>query len=97
MLATLTPYNATFSERDLDRHLAEHTAPEAERATTKAAVLGRSETLALYDRTSGEAQHHEDGADTGAGAARRRWRARHAEAAQLAQGQALGHRRGPKP
>jgi hypothetical protein len=77
--ATLTPHNATFSERGLDRHLAGHIAPEAERATTKAAVLGYSVTLALYDRTGREALHREDGADTGAGAARRRWRARHAE------------------
>jgi hypothetical protein len=77
--ATLTPHDAMFSERDLDRHLAEHIAPEAERATTKAAVLGHSETLALYNRTGREALRREDGADTGAGAARRRWRARHAE------------------
>jgi Ti-type conjugative transfer relaxase TraA len=55
VLATLTRNNATFSERDLDRHLAKHIAPEAERAVTKAAVLGHTETLKLYDRTSGEA------------------------------------------
>jgi Ti-type conjugative transfer relaxase TraA len=55
VLATLTRNNATFSERDLDRHLAKHIAPEAERAATKAAVLGHAETLPLYDRDSGEA------------------------------------------
>ena len=55
VLATLTRNNATFSERDLDRHLAKHIADEAERAVTKAAVLGHAETLPLYDRTSGEA------------------------------------------
>jgi Ti-type conjugative transfer relaxase TraA len=55
VLATLTRNNATFSERDLDRHLAKHIAPEAERAATKAAVLGHAETLPLYDRESGEA------------------------------------------
>jgi len=55
VLATLTRNNATFSERDLDRHLAKHIAPEAERAATKAAVLGHKETLPLYDRDSGEA------------------------------------------
>jgi Ti-type conjugative transfer relaxase TraA len=55
VLATLTRNNATFSERDLDRHLAKHIAPDAERAATKAAVLGHAETLPLYDRDSGEA------------------------------------------
>ena len=55
VLATLTRHNATFSERDLDRHLAKHIADDGERAATKAAVLGHAETLPLYDRTSGEA------------------------------------------
>jgi Ti-type conjugative transfer relaxase TraA len=55
VLATLTRNNATFSERDLDRHLAKHIANEAERAATRVAVLGHKETLALYDRESGEA------------------------------------------
>ena len=55
VLATLTRHNATFSERDLDRHLGKHIADDAERAATKAAVLGHAETLALYDRDSGEA------------------------------------------
>src|SRR5450432_2429248 len=40
VLATLTRNDATFSERDLDRHLAKHIKAEAERAATKAAVLG---------------------------------------------------------
>jgi Ti-type conjugative transfer relaxase TraA len=55
VLATLTRNSATFSERDLDRHLAKHIAAEPERAATKAAVLGHAETLPLYDRTNGEA------------------------------------------
>ena len=55
VLATLTRNNATFSERDLDRHLAKHISPEAERAATKAAVLGHAEALPLYDRESGDA------------------------------------------
>jgi Ti-type conjugative transfer relaxase TraA len=55
VLATLTRNNATFSERDLDRHLAKHIADDAERSTTKAAVLGHAETLPLYDRESGAA------------------------------------------
>ena len=42
-------------ERDLDRHLPKHIIDDGERAATKAAVLGHSETLALYDRDSGEA------------------------------------------
>jgi Ti-type conjugative transfer relaxase TraA len=55
VLTTLTRHNATFSERDLDRHLAKHIADDAVRVATKAAVLGHTETLVLYDRTSGEA------------------------------------------
>jgi Ti-type conjugative transfer relaxase TraA len=55
VLATLTRHNATFSERDLDRHLARHITDDSERAATKAAVLGHAETLDLYDRTNGEA------------------------------------------
>jgi Ti-type conjugative transfer relaxase TraA len=54
VLATLTRHNATFSERDLDRHLGKHIADDADRAATKAAVLGHTETLPLYDRTNGE-------------------------------------------
>ena len=54
VLDTLTWHNATFSVRDLDRHLAKHIAADAERAATRAAVLGHAETLDLYDRTSGE-------------------------------------------
>ena len=77
VLATLTRHNATFSERDLDRHLAKHIADDGERAATKAAVLGHAETLPLYDRTSGEAAGRyttQDGARAGAGGARRRGR-----------------------
>ena len=55
VLAALTRNNATFSERDLDRHLAKHISQEAERGSTKAAVLGHIETLPLYDRESGDA------------------------------------------
>lgn len=55
VLATLTRNNATFSERDLDRHLAKHIADDGERAATRAAVVGHAETLTLYDRASGEA------------------------------------------
>lgn len=55
VLATLTRNNATFSERDLDRHLAKHIADDGERAATKAAVLGHAEALPLYDRESGAA------------------------------------------
>jgi Ti-type conjugative transfer relaxase TraA len=55
VLATLTQHNATFSGRDLDRHLAKHIADEVERAVVRAAVLGHAETLALYDPTNGEA------------------------------------------
>ena len=55
VLATLTRNNATFSERDLDRHLAKHIADLAEREAVKGRVLGHDEVLALYDRETGEA------------------------------------------
>jgi len=55
VLATLTRHNATFSERDLDRHLVKHITPEAESAAVKTAVLKHTETLALYDRTNRKA------------------------------------------
>jgi hypothetical protein len=55
VLATLTRHNATFSEPDLDRYLSRHIAVEAERAAVKAAIRGHAETLALYDRRSGDA------------------------------------------
>ena len=55
VLGVLTRNNATFSERDLDRHLAKHIANEPERVVTKRAVLRHAETLPLYDRESGEA------------------------------------------
>jgi Ti-type conjugative transfer relaxase TraA len=55
VLATLTRNNATFSERDVDRHLAKHIADGDERRAMKASVLGHAETLPLYDRDSGEA------------------------------------------
>ena len=55
VLATLTRNNATFTERDLDRHLAKHIAAPAERQAVKAAVLERPDVLPLHDRETGEA------------------------------------------
>lgn len=55
VLAVLTRQNATFSERDLDRHLAKHIEDEAEHLAIKGRVLGHGEVLALHDRASGAA------------------------------------------
>jgi len=65
VLAALTRNNATFTERDLDRYLAKHlgTGPDGtpdaaavqDIASTKAAVLGHGDVLALHDRDTGEA------------------------------------------
>lgn len=55
VLAVLTRQNATFTERDLDRHLARHLEDEAEHLAIKGRVLGHGEVLALHDRASGAA------------------------------------------
>jgi Ti-type conjugative transfer relaxase TraA len=55
VLATLTRHNATFTERDLDRHLGKHITDEAARAAVKSAVLERPDVIALHDRETGEA------------------------------------------
>lgn len=55
VLATLTRNNATFSERDLKRHLAKHIGDTVERQAVKGRVLGHGEILPLYDRETGEA------------------------------------------
>ena len=68
VLATLTRNNATFSERDLERHLAKHIGDVVEREAVKGRVLGHSEVLPLHDRETGEsvrALHDEDGARAG--------------------------------
>ena len=54
VLGVLTRNNATFTERDLDRHLAKHISEDAERAAVRAKVLGHAEVLALHDRETGE-------------------------------------------
>ena len=55
VLATLTRNNATFSERDLERHLAKHIGDAVEREAVKGRVLGHNEVLPLHDRETGEA------------------------------------------
>jgi hypothetical protein len=56
VLATLTRHNAaTFSERDLDRHLAKHIEDVAEHPTVKAQVLEHEDLVSFYDRETGEA------------------------------------------
>ena len=55
VLEALTRNNATFSERDLDRYLAKHIFDETERRSVYARVLGRGETLPLFERETGEA------------------------------------------
>ena len=54
VLGVLTRNNATFTERDLDRHLAKHIGEDSERAAVRARVLGHAEVLALHDRETGE-------------------------------------------
>ena len=54
VLAALTRNNATFTERELDRFLAKHVAPE-EVAGTRKAVLGSADVLALHERDTGAA------------------------------------------
>jgi hypothetical protein len=55
VLATLTRHNATFSERDLDRHLGKHLKAAAERTAVKVQVLEHEDFVPLYDRETGEA------------------------------------------
>lgn len=55
VLATLTRNTATFTERDLDRHLAKHLPVAVERDAVKARVLDHLDLVPLYDRHSGEA------------------------------------------
>ena len=55
VLAVLTRNNATFSERDLDRHLSKHIRDEAEHLAVKGKVLGHPDVLSLHDRETGEA------------------------------------------
>lgn len=55
VLATLTRHTATFTERDLDRHLAKHVPAASEREAVKAQVLERQGVVPLHDRVTGEA------------------------------------------
>ena len=55
VLLVLTRNSATFTVRDLERHLAKHIADAADRDAVKDRVLGRRDVLALHDRESGEA------------------------------------------
>ena len=60
MLATLTRNNATFTERDLDRHLTRQLGQEGKDATgeiaaVRAAVLKSPDLVPLHDRESGVA------------------------------------------
>ena len=54
VLGVLTRNNATFTERDLDRHLMKHIGEDAERAAVRTRVLAQGEVLALHDRETGE-------------------------------------------
>ena len=47
VLATLTRNNATFTERDLDRHLAKHLPAAAERSAVKAKVFEHQELVSV--------------------------------------------------
>ena len=55
VLATLTRHNATFTERDLDRHLAKHIADDGGPRRGEGGGARHAKTLPLHDRTTGEA------------------------------------------
>ena len=54
VLGVLTRNNATFTERDLDRHLAKHIPEDAERGAVRTEVLGHAELMPLHDRETGK-------------------------------------------
>ncbi|MHB8284502.1 MAG: AAA family ATPase, partial [Caulobacteraceae bacterium] len=54
VLEVLTRNNATFTERELDRHLAKHIHDEAVHLAVKSQVLQHGQTLALHDGETGE-------------------------------------------
>jgi Ti-type conjugative transfer relaxase TraA len=83
VLATLTRNNATFTERDLDRHLAKHILGPAERQAVKAAVLERQDVLPLQDRETGESAERFT-----------TWTVRAEERAALVKASYLAHARG---
>ena len=53
VLGVLTRNNATFTERELDRHLAKHIQDDGEHLAVKGAVLGHTDIVALHDRGDG--------------------------------------------
>jgi Ti-type conjugative transfer relaxase TraA len=55
VLATLTRHTATFTERDLNRHLAKHIPAASEWEAVKAQVLEHQDLVPLHDRATGEA------------------------------------------
>lgn len=81
VLAALTRNNATFNERDLDRHISRHVHDETEHLAIKARVLGSPETLALHDPDSGDRIGRYTSRDV-----------REEERAALADAQAVGRR-----
>ncbi len=54
VLGVLTRNNATFTKRDVDRHLEKHISDDAERAEIRGKVLGSGKVLGLHDRETGE-------------------------------------------
>jgi Ti-type conjugative transfer relaxase TraA len=54
VLLVLTRGVASFTERELDRHLAKHIHNEGEHLDVKARVLGHGEVLALFDPETGQ-------------------------------------------
>ncbi|SEF14902.1 Ti-type conjugative transfer relaxase TraA [Rhizobiales bacterium GAS191] len=54
VLAVMTRNSATFTERDLDRHLARHIGEDAELREVRAKVLQHKDLLSLHDRETGE-------------------------------------------
>ena len=54
VLEVLTRGNASFTERELDRHLAKHIHDADEHVAVKGRVLGRADVLALHDPETGK-------------------------------------------
>jgi Ti-type conjugative transfer relaxase TraA len=92
VLRVLTRNNATFTMRELDRHLAKHIQDEVEHLEVKARVLGHGEVLALYDPATGRASGRYTTREV-----RAQERAALEDGARLAEGRAGGRHRALGP
>jgi hypothetical protein len=91
VLRVLTRNNATFTQRELDRHLAKHIQDKGEHLDVKGRVLGHGEALPLYDPATGRASGRYTTREV-----RAQERAALDDGARLAEGRAIA-RWGPRP